>query len=121
MEPPILCSTFPEPPSSSSSQSSLHPSAANLEAIEKLNTIGSYSAEYRRANMMKRTQRVAIINEDEYESHNLGIDVRKPVDINHDLVVSFCSISPTSENVNVTTNLEEILSDPEFPTFESYV
>lgn len=70
---------------------------------------------------MKRTQRVAIINEDEYESHNQGIDGIKPDEINHELVVSFCSILQTSENVNATTNLEEILSDPEFPTFESYV
>lgn len=88
------------------------------QVSEKLNSLNTYSAEFRRANMMKRTQRVAIIDESEVESQSTISEITR--DFIFPRADSDDQDNDHLDPNQVVPNIEEILSDPQF-SIESYV
>lgn len=89
------------------------------QVSEKLNVLSTYSAEFRRANMMKRTQRVAIIDESEVENKKTISEITR----NFIFPRAESDDQDDDDDVDpnqVVPNIEEILSDPQF-SIESYV
>lgn len=84
-----------------------------------LNTISQYPAEYRRAIMMKRSSRVAIIDEDD-DADDVNIDTSVT---SGEIATTECTnqVDPEPDVESAIPNIEDILNDPQFSTYESYV
>lgn len=105
--------SLPLPP-----ESALEQSQMMAQVSEKLNALSIYSAEFRRANMMKRTQRVAIIDESEVESTSSISEITR--DFIFPRAESDDQDDDHVDPNQIVPNIEEILSDPQF-SIESYV
>lgn len=113
-----VCNPPPSPPPLPP-EASLEQNQIIAQIAEKLNVLSTYSAEYRRANMMKRTQRVAIIDESEVENSGAISEISR--DFIFPQAQPDDQQEPTVVDPNqVVPNIEEILSDPQF-SIESYV
>ena len=113
-----VCNPPPSPPPLPP-EASLEQNQIIAQIAEKLNVLNTYSAEYRRANMMKRTQRVAIIDESEVENSGAISEISR--DFIFPQAQPDDQQEPTVVDPNqVVPNIEEILSDPQF-SIESYV
>ena len=88
---------------------------------ERLNNISTYSAEYRRANMMKRSQRVAIIDEDDFENEYTQAQTDSTINSNEMISQTVPDDPDEVVAIQIEPNIEEILSDPHYSTFESFV
>lgn len=99
-----------------------------LSTSDSLNTISQYSAEYRRANMLKRSNRVAIIDEDETRrkrstANSSREEPAESSEADSDPMEAECSRKESVEEPAESTipNIEQILNDPHLSTYESYV